>query len=128
MRYVLFDILFLETFTAVTDMSDFRYFAFHCQYGYLNNTLRDYLSSLEVPCPKFLMTTFEVLPPWKDSQISFASIIVAFLADAESRGRCIPKFSFLSHCIVKDFDSTGGFMNSIRESGLLIFVQLFKYQ
>ena len=46
-------------------MDEFQYFAFHCQYGYLNEGLKDYLSSLEVPCPKFLKT-FKVSPPWGD--------------------------------------------------------------
>ena len=48
-------------------MSNLDYFAFHCQYGYLNDALKDFLFSLEVPCPKFLKT-FEVLPPWDDER------------------------------------------------------------
>ena len=46
-------------------MDEFLHFSFHCQYGYLSEGLRAYLSSLEVPCPKFLKT-FEVSPPWMD--------------------------------------------------------------
>ena len=51
-------------------MDEFRHFSFHCHYGSLNKGLKDYLSSLEVPCPMFLKT-FEVSPPWEDIENFF---------------------------------------------------------
>jgi hypothetical protein len=36
----------------VKDMDDFQDFAYHCRYAYLNDMLKGYLHSLEVPYPK----------------------------------------------------------------------------
>ena len=38
-------------------LTDFEYFACHCHYVYLDDTLKDYLHSLEVPYSKSIMTT-----------------------------------------------------------------------
>ena len=40
----------------VEGVIDFQHFAYHCQYACLNDTLKDYLHSVEVPCPKSLTT------------------------------------------------------------------------
>ena len=96
--------------SVVTDISDFRYFAFHCQYGYLNNTLKDYLFSLEVPCPKFLITSFEVLPRWKTNEnFWLRDAMWHFLRTLSREVSTIPK-NVIYLCILwtfKDFDSTG---------------------
>ena len=57
-------------FTAVTDMFEYQHFAFHCHYGYLNDSLKNYLVSMEVPCPKFLQQNFKVFPRWRSGQSS----------------------------------------------------------
>ena len=90
-------------------MSDFRHFAFHCQYGYLNEALKDYLCSLEIPCPQFLKT-FEVSPPWKDDQnyLLQQSMLYFFRALSRKVG-VIPTTSLYQWVlkISKDFDSSG---------------------
>jgi hypothetical protein len=37
-------------------MSDFRDFAWHCHYAYLNDTVKDYLQSLKAPYPESIKT------------------------------------------------------------------------
>ena len=91
-------------------MSDFYNLSFHCQYGYLNNTLKDYLFSLEVPCPKFLMTTFDALPPSTSHEdLLLRSSIWNFLRTLSRQVGAIQK-SRVNQCILwvlKDFNSTG---------------------
>ena len=91
-------------------MDEFRHFAFHCRYGYLNNTLKDYLFSLEVPCPKFLMTTSEVLPPWKDDKnILLRDSMWHFLRTLNREVGATPKRFYFLYILstFKDFDSSG---------------------
>lgn len=52
----------LFTFEGIRD---FRYFAYHCRYAFLNDALRKYLRSVEVPFPNFVMAIPERLPSWE---------------------------------------------------------------
>lgn len=58
--------------------SEFANFAYHCQYGYLNHDLKDYLRDLEVPYPKCLKTLEVDLPA-----------IIAHFFRALSRDVCV---------------------------------------
>ena len=81
-------------FTTLADMTDFEYFAFHCQYAYLNDSLKNYLCSLEVPCPKFLMIGFEVLPPWDNAY--FRKFMWYFLRTLSRKVGAIRKTQFVN--------------------------------
>jgi len=54
---------------SLQDPSLFQYFAYHCKKAYLNDTLKDYPRSPDVPFPKSAMTTLKTALGlrWTDS-------------------------------------------------------------
>ena len=66
--------------------SEFANFAYHCQYGYLNYDLKEYLRDLEVPYPKILKTLVV--------EVDLPAIIAHFF-HALSRDVCVPSMDSL---------------------------------
>ena len=98
---------------VVTGLSDFRHFAFHCQYGYLNTALKSYLFSLDVPCPKFLPTSYEPLPSWTDEQCFLLHQSIWHFLRTLARPVSASLITYclsvppMHSCILKDFNSNG---------------------
>ena len=57
--------------TFVKAQRTIQYFAYHCRYGRLDDRLKDYLRTLEVPYPESLIQTPVFFPPWKDDLNQF---------------------------------------------------------
>ena len=52
--------------SPVKALRTFAYFAYHCQYAYLNDALKDYLHALEVPSPETVTTRGSFLISYSD--------------------------------------------------------------
>jgi hypothetical protein len=88
----------------VKDMDDFQDFAYHCRYAYLNDMLKGYLHSLEVPYPKSVKSVH-------DEHIFVRELIWHFsrvLWREVCHGASVTAFHDL-FMPFKEFDSTGQF-------------------
>ena len=65
----------LITYTDKQALDGFRYFVNHCQYANLNNTLKNYLHSLDTPFPEVVMAKVKILPPSNNPNESLRSVI-----------------------------------------------------
>jgi hypothetical protein len=91
-------VLVFRLYISVEDIYDFSDFAFHCQYSYPNDTLKDYLQSLEIPFPKSVMTQY--LPDLPDDRPTFDSLpimLYCFRALSRKVGASLTPFISSNH-------------------------------
>jgi hypothetical protein len=71
---------FIQPSTLIKDMDLFQHFAYHCQYAYFNDTLKDYVHSLEIPWPESVVPLPKTFPPWdNDLNLDLHPILWHFL-------------------------------------------------
>ena len=63
--------LYTLQLTFAEGQDDFRHFSYHCRYATLNDPIKAYLRSLDVPCPRSVMVPPRKFPPWNDGRNLF---------------------------------------------------------
>ena len=72
---------------------EFLNFAYHCRFGYLNDSLKDYLRDVDIPYPECIKTAFNA--PLKTRELNFSlRLIMTNLFRVLSRDVCVNPRAF----------------------------------